>query len=605
MAYNQDYGTPINQNVESGAEHPAVKCAIDMIQRNNVIKTSRDAKNRNIQRMFEMGFEVRSPDGAKKINSKLLQQALWRVWNKMKPLDFQLFMSGASDLKNKLVTDGVATTMSNGGLISCLRDKGGVFQKMGMFGDSFFQVGGNPEDNPMIPIVFQILSNSNIYFDTYASAMRNGGYGQKVTKMCVIRSMSWESACKMYPEIAKKGGGGKIPRSDSSFQELERNKVLPTELEKDFTEIGYFYDLDELTYTVFEGTQCTILEEFKGKTGKKPYPFIMASTDEAYIPIIHNFCLPSSEGFYNHGIGEMLYDIAIVTQRMMNMGVGHIDDNTYPMTLINVPKGKAGEFFNKLRSGYEMRAKGFKGYVAMEYDPNAPNQSGVKAESLLTPSLMNDWQLVYTKLEQEVKRLGINLDDVGRTGQVTATQLLQEEETSDDFVKQIMENNASEQKFTIEVCLDLIKKLVKTTDETPINSTTVFKDESGAPVKLSEITLGALSDAIRKNNVFVQMDSRSGAIPSNLMKQTKLMRVLSSVPPGSPAWTKLMVQFAQLNDADISEGDIAPQAAPQMAPEAENAAENTQEGGVEEPPTQGMNMEKLNNQSMQALTPAM
>lgn len=546
----------MNQNTVSGANDPAVKDAIDMIQKNDVVKTTRDAKNRNIQRMFELGFEVRSPDGTKKINSKLLMQALWRVWNKMKPLDFQIIMAEASALKNKIVTDGVRTILENGGLISCLRDKGGMFQKLNMFGDAFMQIGVNPEENvDQVPLVFQILSNSNIYFDVYATSMRNGGYGQKVTKMCIVRSMSYASACELYPQIKTKGGGGKIPRSDSSFQELERQKNLPTELEKDFTEIAYYFDLENLTYTIFEGTQCTILEQYKGRTGKKKYPFILESTGEAYIPVIHYFCLPSSEGMYNHGIAEMLYDLALITQRMLNMGVGHIDETTYPMTILNVPKGKAGEFFNKLRSGYEMRAKGLKGYVAMEYDPASPTQTGVRAETLLPQALMNDWQLLFNKLEQQIQYLGINLNTISG-GQVTATQILQEQESQDDFIKQISENNASEQDFAIQVCIDLIKKTVKTNNETPINSTTTFKTETGAEIKMSAMTLGALADALRKNNTFVKTDSRSGAIPSDIVAQAKLTRVLSAVKPGSPAWSKLMVQFAQLNDADITEEEL-------------------------------------------------
>jgi hypothetical protein len=121
----------------------------------------------------------------------------------------------------------------------------------------------------------------------------------------------------------------------------------------------------------------------------------------------------------------------------------------------------------------------------------------------------------------------------------------------------------------------MIKRLIKTGNDTPINSMATFKDpESGVDVSVSGVTLGAVADALRQDNWYIKTNSRSGSIPSNTMQQAKLMRVLSSLSPQSSAWNRLMVQYAQLNDADISEGEISPpEAMPTLEEQNEQALE--------------------------------
>jgi hypothetical protein len=42
-------------------------------------KNDKDAANELIKALFEQGFEIHDASGTKKIGSKVLQQALWRV----------------------------------------------------------------------------------------------------------------------------------------------------------------------------------------------------------------------------------------------------------------------------------------------------------------------------------------------------------------------------------------------------------------------------------------------------------------------------------------------------------------------------------------------
>jgi len=224
-----------------------------------------------------------------------------------------------------------------------------------------------------------------------------------------------------------------------------------------------------------------------------------------------------------------------------------------------------------------MRSVGKKGYVAMEYDPANPNSSRVTADQLLTQSLMSDWQLIFDKLEDQVQKLGINLNDLSHADSTTATQILSEEESSNAFIKQVGEYNASEYKFAVELAMDFMKKFVKKNNDTPVQLTTAVKleleDGQKSEQTISTITLGMCADELRKSDYFVKINARTGAIPSNIMSQAQIQKVLQVTPQGTRAFSKLQSQLAQLNDRDLSEEDFAP-----LQPEAPQAPEGEAPG---------------------------
>ncbi len=555
----------INQNVRSDSENKAVLTAIDTMQKFNDVKIMRDNKNLLIQRMFEEGFEVSAPVGNRKISTQMLQQAFWRTANRMKPLDFEIFGSGVDRDKRKIVTECVSTIMKNGGYITGLRDKDGLYQKLLMYGDGFMYVGAS-KDNDLSPIQFSPISNSNVYIDPYAVTMRSSDKGSRCRKMVVIFSMSWATFCKEYPEAKKYCGAGQIPRDIGLLKELQRNYYQTFKLD-DIVEVGHYYDIENMNYTCFVGSACTVIKELKGDD----YPFMMTKPNkkkgEAYIPILHNYCMPSLEGFFNHGIGDALYKLALITKQLLNMATRHIENNTYPIQFLNVPQGEAGKFFMKWELANQMAAAGKNPVVAMEYDPANPNGGKVESQSLLTQNLIQEWQIVYDRLDKEVARMGINLDDIDRGPDVTALQVHAEEESSNAFVKQIGEYNASEQEFAVLLTMDFIKKFVKKNDDTPINSTTTIKMQTGESVDLSNFTMGQVSEELKTNNYFVQMNARTGAVPSNLMEKTEIQSILAGLQPGTKAWASEFSAFARLNNRNISEEDLMPPAPPGGAPD--------------------------------------
>lgn len=550
---NNYENSSIKVNVRSDTDDEVVQEAIKVIQDNQDIKIERDNKNQLIMQMFEQGFSVQTPTGTKKISSKLLYQALWKLANRMKPLDFQVHGTNRPDYIEKIVTAAIGTVLENSGFVQAMRDKGGLFQRLLMFGDAFFLMSAS--DNADAPINFDVISNSNIYVDPYAVSIRGT---QPATKMAVIFSYSYEQVREMYPKKKDTFGAGRIPRDTGFFKEQGRTFLQSAKLE-DITEVCHFFDISNNVHTVMVGSACTIVDQ---RTGDD-YGFI--KDGDAYIPVGQFICMPAIEGFYNHGTGDMLYDLGLLTQRLMNMQIGHVEDNTYPLTLINVPQGEAGKFFQKMKSANELRAAGQKALVAMEYGAGTPANS-VSAQSLLTQNLTNEWQLLYDKLEREITRMGINLDEIQRGDNVTASQVLAEEESANSFVKQIMEYNASETQFIVEMTIDMMKKFISKNNKTVLNLSTKIKAD-GVDIPLSSITLGSVIDELKKNNYFVIVNSRSGAIPSNTMERAQVATLLQTTQPGTPAHFMLMEQLARLNNRDFSIQDFGGgQQQPQLGP---------------------------------------
>ena len=561
-----------NIDVRSDRDNKAVATAIKLIQDNLANKNDRDSKNQLIRDLFEKGFTVKEPTGPRKIQSKMIQQVLWRMASRMKPLDFIIHGTGRPDEIEKLVTDGVSTVLDEGGYISALRDKNGAFINLLLYGDSFIHVGTQEKG---IPIVYNTIDNANVYTDTFCTKVR-GGWGRQCRQMVVVFSYSWSEVVEMFPRYKNKMGTGRIPRDVSFGSETDRDITQQTESQSDdLTEVAFFYDLNAKNYTIFVGSACTVIKEVKGEN----YPFMM--DDKPFIPVIQYICQPSAKGFYNHGVGDMIYDLAVVTSQMLNLAVGHAEDNVYPITHVNVPQGDAAKYFNKLSLAHEMRANGKKGFVAMEYDPSNPNGARVSSESLTTQSLVQEWQLIFDTLVRELSRMGINIDDADRGADVTATQILAEEEAQNALIKQIMEWNASESKFAIEMTMDAITQFVSKKDKTPLNITTQLDTEFGQ-VEIDSITLGMVADELRKFNYFVKVNSRSGAIPSNAFKQAQISRMLSLLPPGSAAQIKAIRSFAKLNDFDLNAEDLGVVQQQPQAGEVEETVSDTERQSLKE-----------------------
>lgn len=561
--------TKVNQDVRSDTDNKAVLTYLNLISSNNNEKTLQIGENNAIQSLLESTFDISSPDGTVKINSMRLYQAFWRTANRLKPLDFMLHGTGRPPHIEALMTAAVTTIMDRGGYNSALRDKNGSFFSCLSYGDGPVMVGANPDKKSYAPIQFTPISINNIYMDNFCTGIRNRGQAGSAYRAVAIFSYSWNQACKIWPELAKIGGIGQIPRQEGVWKELERD-VYQTQNMEDEVEIAFGVDINARNFTIFAGQSCTVLEEYNDDD----FPFV-SEDGTAYIPFLQFICMPSSEGPYNHGLGALLYKLSLVTSKLLNLEYGHAEDSTYPITLVNVPQGEAANFFGKLAEATRQRQAGKKPFVAMPYDPNMPNAQRVEAQTLLTNNLFQEWQVLYDTLINEIQMLGINLKELTANGNPNQLEILTQEENSDAWVRQMMEYNASETQKAVEITLDAIRKFVSPKSKIPLDLTTTM-DVEGMQVRPEGITMGMIAQELRDHHYFVRVNARTGAIPSNTMLRAKLAVTKANAVPGSKAWLKIVDMENKVNDIDIPIDDFSMDQMQGAAPGA--GAEQSQVG---------------------------
>jgi len=513
-------------------------------------KSDRDSKNELIRALFKEGFEIHDPKGTKKIGSKVIQQCLWRVMSKIKFLDYDVHCTGKDESTERLTTEGIRTVMDRGKLSQCFRDKCGVFQNACMYGDGFLFFGKGQNDKN--PVSYRVLRNEDVYSDNFAFGVRGV---RPSNKMVVIFQFEKDEAYELWPELEENGIYGKIP---GTYQDQNRDMDRG---DQNVLEVAWAWDKTAQQYVIFAGVQAFVIDEFEDEE----YPFI--KNDEPYIPVFQFMCQPSEDGFWNYGLGDMVYDLAVVTAKLLNMEVGHIEENVHPITLINAPQTKVDELVEKMAMANKARANGKKPFVAMEFDPNGGQQS-ISAQALLTQNLASEWQMVWDRLVREISRLGINIDDVDRGSGYTATQIYAEEETQNAFVKQMMEYNASETKDLVECSIDAITEFVSNKNKTGLNLTTRIKLPDSSTIKMDKkVTMGMLSKELKDNDYFVVVNARTGADKSDLMKMTQIQQQLAITPPGTPEFSELYRKASYLRGLDMElnnqpEGFVPPQQNP-------------------------------------------
>ena len=188
-----------------------------------------------------------------------------------------------------------------------------------------------------------------------------------------------------------------------------------------------------------------------------------------YIPLLHFKFFPSTEGYYNYGIGHMVFDIAVVMARMDNMAYSHANSNIRPITFVNTPYKNASKLFNEILRADEARQNGGNGYVVSE---NAQGQgSGVTVEAFQSPPITGEWERAFTRLERQIERLGFKLDMPDLGANPNEMSIMADQEATDAPIKQIIEFNRPFFEEAVNFTMDAIRKFVSDEDETPLNST--------------------------------------------------------------------------------------------------------------------------------------
>lgn len=551
--------------VENGSQDECVADCLEFLGRVSITHNLKETQWRIIQQFFESGFNVYNLSGNKIIGSKMILSALMDFVDKVKFLDAEIYSIGEIPgikpenlkairaIRNQILTAAVSTVLDEGGLPQCLRDKGGVFYKMALFGDSWLQIGMIEEDG--FPLQFRVASLSDVYVDDSCVDVRDPVSGLSATEVCAIYSYSIGQFNNLYPQFKEKVVKGKIPRSSTWRKKLEKTWVQTVFQEADTIEVAHYWNLGEMSYRMFAGAACTPLIRYGEED--EAYPWVIKKTKEAYIPMIHFKFIPSSEGFYNYGLGHCLYDIAMLLAEVDNMALKHAKKNVNPINIVTVPKNQEAVVINKIREAQKMEAAGGIGVAIVGTD--ATNNGQVGIEPFITVPITQEWERLIERLETLVRQLGFNLNPIDQNDNATQMEILANEENTNKRIEQIMRFNASECKMIYKIAIDLMSKNIKKSDKTPLN---LSLDIDG--VDITELTLGKISEELRQNgDVYIQINDRDGKIPSKTMQRAEIAQIFPTLPPGSKAQFKAIAKNAKLNNQDISEDDLAPMAPPQ------------------------------------------
>jgi len=562
-----------NTYIQPGFEDDAVKAGLMLIGRNSTIHNRHEGIWRQIQELFENGFfAINNPSGTKQITSKLLLQILWKVTNKLKIPDTKLYRSGPfaiSKDKNKkqeaitrqqveeIVTAGVATVMKEGKLLQCMRDKGGIFYKTALFGDSHLLLGFD-KDNSSYPIRFKVGSLSDTYMNNSCSDIRDAVTGLSADGMVLIFRYTMAQFEEDFPEWKGKVATGEIPRAYRYRKQLEKTWLQTIYDPEDLIEVGYYIGIDK-KMVIFAGAACTVLEKMEGDPNPdqpvgetdNSFPYIM--DEKPYIPVIHFKFFPSSEGYYNYGIGHMIYDIAVIMAQMDNMAYSHAGDNIWPINFVNSSQKKTSQLFQDILQAQKMRQAGGRGWVVSD---NPAGGSGVTVESFQTQPITNEWERAFTRLERQIERLGFHLDSPDLGANPNEMSIMADQEATDAPIKQIIEFNTTAFEEIWLFTMDAIRKFIPDDDMTPINSM-VDIEVGGSQMPMRTFPLGWVAEELRKNKYFVVVNSRDGTVPSGVMQKAEVNQAMMNLPPGSPAWNKLAVKRAKLNNQDVKLEDLS------------------------------------------------
>lgn len=564
---------PKTNKVKSKTLGPNIQHYLKLIQDNEDTKSTVDAKNLLIRDMVERGFEVKELNGPRRINVKKLYQVWLKAIQRIQVLDYTIHGTNRPEYIEQLVTGGVSTVLKKGGYIQMFRDKGGLFQNGLGYGYAFGMFGTRDDKGSSkgFPFKFTAIPNDCVYVDSRATAMRAGN--KPATRAGIVTTFTYDQLIKKWPQANGNVLPGMIPRTTEDTN-LDQDDAQNLRIDSS-VEVFYGWDIVHEDYTIFAGRNCFELER---KTGKD-YPYVFENKDfgtqEAYIPLIHFTCMPSFKGFYDHGIFDAIYDLAVLYTQIMNMITQQTIDPSNFMKFFSTPKGETGKIFKKIDQAARLMTQGKVGAVALEYDPQNPSANQVGVQSLRVQSMIAEATALFDRIDLEVRRFGLQLDDPAEDA--LATEINRDEENANRLVRYIMETNASEMEYFLRIVLDQIPKTVKPDkvkkddqgnpiidpitgapvfvagDNTPILLTTKINvplsNGTEVPVRPDGMTLGKLAQELTEHEYFVKMNEKSGADVSKL-RSSQIARVLERTQPGTPAYYALMAQFAAAEDIE-------------------------------------------------------
>lgn len=513
-------------------------------------KTQKDEKNERINALLREAYDTEEPTAPRYFYAQKLRQAVWKTMGRTQAHDFSMHASPEykddgtvqilDDEYELFVTEGFSTVLEKAKDAETFAGKNGIMFNAYLYGNGYRMIG--KRGHGKFPVEFIPITNGNLYMSRRSTGLRRGN--KPTTRACAVFSGTQEEFNALFPDFASERPMGKIPKKNYQYKENDMTWEQALD-EEDVVEWAYYWQIDgeEPMFRLVAGAELKVLEAKDGD--EYPYSFKNDELyEELYIPVSDYICDPVAEGAYCEGLGSILYRLSVMGRQLANLMFGNVRDNTFPHTIIEgIPADQIGPFMQMVDMADQLAASGKRGYIPLPASPMS--STGMRTNALLNPGGIDGAMALSQFIDNEIKRDGVNLDEF-EGEDPTEMQIRAYDENATAFVRQVGEYNAEQRKFELYVVLDLLKKTISKNDKTPLNIKT-----SVGTAQIKGGTLGMLVQELKKYHFFFQVNARSTAVPSNLMRRTQLNQTLEKLPQGTPEFNAVARQLAAFDGVEL------------------------------------------------------
>ena len=511
-------------------------------------------------------YSTEDKKGVRKLESKLLHLALQKTISKIKMLDWSAHATGVDQDIENIVTQGLINIAEKGGLIEALKI---AMNTMALYGDAFIHI--YIDKGAKYPICFKCPDLDRVYIDPAAVAIRNKGGLRTADEIAIVYDSSLDQFEEEFGEFesSKDVAIGNLPGIDEEGS-LTAVNTQDSAVKHNGLQHGYYYKKSKRAFGVVAGGVATSLVEAMDGD----YPF--ERDGKADFPVVHLKAWRKAEGLYHFALGHLLVGESRRERRMQNWADWNMERNVKGMMMVDVPMGKAGEFWQKIRQAEVSLSQGRNGIVTMER--GIGDNSQLQINKFASDAVSQEWERSNARHDQNIKRIGIPLDETDRSASESATQTLAEETRADLFAQEFMRTNADEFKFLWETVAALHKEFANKNDDTIIELTTDVTDielEDGSFFQ-AKPTMGWLKEELDINQYFVVVKELSGMIKSPVRELSEIQTLLPMAQ--TPALATALVKDAYR----VLGRDVPRESSKAMFPEG------TPEGGMKAVPNEGL-----------------
>lgn len=544
-------------NVQSDIDDERVAEALKLINSQFQAYSDRNTTLESLKQLDNDVFEVAEPTGRDKLPSGLPRQVINKILGQITIPSSSYHCDDASEYETVAVRNAIEYILDEGGFEEAFLSKPSIARDAFMYGDGFVRVGLDNEAN--VPVKFDNIDPTSLFVDSNATVMRTKRGTRSVQKIAMIDSFDYAQAVSMYDA---KFGKGAIPRSTDLSREFIKTQQQDTNADENTVEICHYFDISDKknpVHMIFAGQNCTIIEENEGKS----YPFWM-DDKTPFIPVGQFLCFPSNEGFYNFGLLHVFYKYAKIRQQLINKLINQSLNNMSDINVLNVGMDDEGLYIQKIREAKKIREKGESPFII--------NDSGkeISITQLQREEFNQSLEQMYSDLDREIKRWGIDLDSIREGTSATATQIRLEAEAQSEFVQMIVDINTQFFEFIHQSTMAIIRKYVPKKDKrkVPVNvemekikrdeqgeTVGVEKDKMGQTVKeeYKSATLGEISELLNEYEFRVEINTKTGVVEKDTLKTARWSEMTQFAGANPLLLRNIVTNMAKANNLKLDD----------------------------------------------------